>query len=163
MKKIILLIVWVVAVGKNSFSQTNKIQKAWAFITESMPGMAMADENGNTINPQPVIQRFIYIETNYKTAPKVDTVIVNGVAYKSAFTAVSDAKHKAGLMYTSSNPVYIIPKKGNKLWRIDLQAADNSMPVYGKLKKIIVKGKLGATTFNCSITQEQRLAGPEYN
>lgn len=145
-------------------AQIYKIQKAWAFVTESMPGRAMQDENGNTINPTPIIQHVIFIETNYKGAVKTDSVWYNDKLYKAQPVLITEAKHNAGIIYSNGKPLYITPKKGNKLWRIDVEAvAEKYILTAGTVKKIIVKGKLGNTTFKQSITAEVRLTGPEYN
>ncbi len=145
-------------------AQVSKIQKAWAFVTESMPGRAMQDENGNTITPQPISQRFIFIETNYKGTIKTDSVWYNDKLYKAQAVLIKEAKHNAGVIYTNGNPFYITPKKGNKLWRIDVEPATGQTVIAaGSVKKITIKGNLGAAIFKQNITAEVRLVGPEYN
>jgi hypothetical protein len=144
-------------------AQIYKVQKSWAFITEAMPGTVMANENRTPITPQPIVNRFIYLETNYKGTLKVDTVILNDFSYKASVAVAAAGRHKAGVIYTNGKPFYIMPKKGNKLWRVDLQAINTNMPGYGKLKKLIVSGKLGTVAFIQSFTQEVQLTGPEYN
>lgn len=143
-------------------AQTYKIQKAWAFVTESMPGRAMADEQGHAITPQPKIERFIYIETNYKNQPKIDSVIYNTAVYKATLTAVKQTKHQAGIIFADGKAVYINVKKGNKLWRIDLEPLSETPLPSGAVKKITLKGKLGATSFKQVLYSETRLTGPEY-
>jgi hypothetical protein len=143
-------------------AQTYKIQKAWAFVTESMPGRVMADEHGHTITPQPKIERFIYIETNYRNQPKIDSVIYNTAVYKATLTAVKQTKHQAGIIFADGKAVYINVKKGNKLWRIDVEALKETPLPGGAVKKITLKGKLGATSFKQVLYSETRLAGPEY-
>jgi hypothetical protein len=67
-------------------------------------------------------------------------------------------------MYTDGKPVFISPKKGNRLWRVDLQpATPQKITAAGTVNKIIVKGKLGNNRFTQTITAETRLNGPEYN
>lgn len=163
MKKIITAVLLIFTTAA-AMSQTYKIQKAWAFVTESMPGRAMQDESGNTITPQPIMQRFIYIETNSKSPITADSVWYNGTLYTANATLITQAKHQAGIMYTDGKPVFISPKKGNRLWRIDVQpATPQKFTVAGIVKKIIVKGKLGNNRFTQTITAETRLNGPEYN
>lgn len=163
MKKIITaaLLIFTAAAAT---AQTYKIQKAWAFVTESMPGRAMQDESGNTITPQPIIERFIYIETNYKTTIQADSAWYNGRLYKTTATLINEVKHKAGITYTNGKPVFITPKKGNKLWRINVQPlTQNAVTAAGSVKKIILKGRLGSNVFKQTIITETRLTGPEYN
>lgn len=163
MKKIasLLLLFFVTLFTK---AQVYKIQKAWAFVTESMPGRVMQDENGNTITPTPITERFIFVETNYKGNIKADSVWYNDKLYKAEAVLIKETKHHAGVIYTNGNPFYIIPKKGNKLWRIDVQPAnEQTIITAGVVKKIILKGRLGNTGFKQNISAEVRLTGPEYN
>lgn len=162
MKKIITAAVLILTTVYTT-AQTYKIQKAWAFVTESMPGRVMQDESGNTITPQPIMQRFIYIETNCKNPITADSVWYNGRLYKTTATLITHSKHQAGINYTDGKPIFITPKKGNKLWRIDVQPAAPQTFAAGTVKKIIVKGKLCGNSFKQTITTETRLNGPEYN
>lgn len=163
MKKIIIALV-ALLLNFCLTAQTYKIQKAWAFVTESMPGRVMQDESGNTITPQPIMQRFIYIETNSKSPVTADTVWYNGTLYTANATLITQAKHQAGITYADGKPVFISPKKGNRLWRIDVQpATPQKLTAAGTVKKIIVKGKLCGNSFKQTITTETRLNGPEYN
>lgn len=161
MKKTVLVFLFLAAMIEVN-AQTYKIQKAWAFVTESMPGRVMADEQGHTITPQPKMERFIYIETNYKNQPKIDTVIYNTAAYKATLSAVKQTKHQAGIIYADGKAVYITVKKGNKLWRIDLEPLNETPLPAGAVKKIALKGKLGNTSFKQTLYTETRLTGPEY-
>ena len=159
MKRWLPFFLWLIAVTANA--QTYKIQKAWAFKTESMPGMVMQDDNGNAINPTPIVERFIYIETNYKSQPKINAVLYNSTIYTATLTAVKEAKHQAGVTYNGNKPFFITPKKGNTLWRISMQPA-NSTPAPLSIKIISIKGKLGNSSFKQVLYTEIQLTGPEY-
>lgn len=142
-------------------AQVYKIQKVWAFVTESSPGRVMTDENGKEMKPTPMVERFLYIETNYKAAPQIEAVLYNGKTYQSSVTAVNDAKHLAGSIYSNGKPFYITPKKGNKLWRISITANENLLRS-NAVKLITLKGKLGNSSFKQTLYTETRLTGPEY-
>ena len=142
-------------------AQIYKIQKAWAFVTESAPGRVMTDENGKEIKPTPAVERFIFVETNYKATPKIETVLYNGKQCQYSITAVTETKHLAGSTYANGKPFYISPKKGNKLWRISITANDTVLRS-NEAKLITIKGKLGNSSFKQTLYTETRLAGPEY-
>ena len=60
--KILFLSAILMVVPLSLAAQTKcNIKKAYAFYTVSMPGMQMADENGNPIPPKPNIDRLLYI------------------------------------------------------------------------------------------------------
>lgn len=143
-------------------AQSYKIQKAWAFVTESMPGVRpMTDENGKEIKPTPIIERFIFIETNYKAEPKIESVLYDGKQYQSTISVINEKKCQAGSIYSNGKPFYITPKKGNKLWRIVI-TTDAAMPASNEVKLITLKGKLGNSSFKQTLYSETRLTGPEY-
>ena len=158
MKKL-LVILLLTGCAFASSAQGYKIVKAWAFVTESAPGRVMKDDDGKEVKPAAMVERFIYIETNYKGAPKMDPVLYNGKSFTVSPVAVNETKHQAGIIYSSGKPYYIIPKKGNKLWK--LVVADTGMPA-NTPKIITIKGKLGNSSFKQTLYTETRLNGPEY-
>ena len=158
MKKLLVILLlsgWAFA----SSAQGYKIVKAWAFVTESAPGRVMKDDDGKEMKPAGITERFIYIETNYKGAPKADAVLYNGKSFAVSIVPVNEAKHLAGSIYSNGKPSYIIPKKGNKLWKLVI--TDTGMPT-NTAKIITVKGKLGNSSFKQTLYTETRLNGPEY-
>jgi len=162
MKKIITIAIFLIA-GYAANAQSYKIQKTYAFITNTLPGRAMTDEDGRRSRPEPVAERFIYIETNYKGQLKIDSVWYNNIYCTATITAVTEPKHKAGLRFADGTPVYIVPKKGNKLWRLQVQPLNGTAIKQADVKKILVKGKLGNTSFRQQLAAEVELAGPERN
>lgn len=160
MKQIIPLVL-LLATGFVAKAQVYKIQKVWAVVTESAPGRVMTDENGKEVKPTPIMERFIYIETNYKTEPKIETVLYNGKTYQSSISAVTDIKHLAGSIYSNGKPFYITPKKGNKLWRISITSGETVLRS-NEAKLITIRGKLGNSSFKQTLYTETRLTGPEY-
>ena len=76
MKKITgVLLLFVFAVSSNA--QNYKIQKAYAFVSSFTPGRAQTDEDGRRMNPGQITERFIYLETNFKGKPEIDSVLYN--------------------------------------------------------------------------------------
>ena len=70
---ILILAVWC----SGCVAQNFRIQKVQAFYTVTMPGMARADEKGNTIDPQPIIDRLVHYFLTYKNIPGEEKVAVD--------------------------------------------------------------------------------------
>lgn len=155
-------ILFTIALAITAFvtqAQVYKIQRAWAFVTESAPGRIMKDDDGKEIKPAAIVERFIYIETNYKAVPVIAAVLYNGKSFAANPVAVNEAKHQAGIGYSNGKPFYITPKKGNKLWKLVLEGT--GIPA-NTAKLITIKGKLGSSSFKQTLYTEIRLSGPEY-
>lgn len=159
MKRIIGLLLLVASIS--SCSAQYRVQKAQAFFTVSTPGMAMKDENGNTINPVPTIERFIYIECRFNGKPKIDSVFYNGILLMSSVADKEEVAAKVGIRADNGNPVNFISKKGNKIWRIDLQQLNGNTLNHEALKRIIIKGKLAKIKFIYTLTAETELTTPD--
>jgi hypothetical protein len=159
MKKIIAFLFMVTAFCTIN-AQPFKILKAYAFVTVSLPGTVREDIDGTTNKPELITERFIYIETNYKSQPKIDSVFYNTILFTGTITAINEVKHKAGIKL-NGQPFFIACKKGNHLWRLDLQQLTGETIKPGNTKKITVKGKSGAIRFTQTITTEVELMGPE--
>lgn len=155
MKKIIALLLLVAAIS--SCSAQYRVQKAQAFFTISMPGMAMQDEQGNTIDPQPIIERFIYIECRFNGKPKVDSVFYNSILFMPSVAAKEETTTRVGIKAATGKPVNLKPKKGNHTWKIDLQQTGSNTLKHEAVKKILIKGKLGKIKFSYILTTETQL------
>ncbi len=155
------IIVLLTAASWSCNAQSVKIHKAWTFYTVSIPGRAMTDLNGNIINPQPVIDRFIYIETNYKSRPAIDTVFYNSTPFTGTIDSVADKKLTVGVNASTGRPIVITPKKGNHLWLVSLQPIGGETVARGQVKKIILKCKLGKTRLKQVLPGEVQLAAPD--
>ncbi len=143
-------------------AQTYRMQKAQAFFTITIPGMARSDENGNRINPEPVINRFIYVECKYNGKPKIDSVFYNGTLFKASLADKEDTVLKIGVKNYDGYPVIFNPKKGNHIWKVYLeqQGTGKALP-HEAIKKIIVKGRLDKIKFNYIIKEEIQLSVPD--
>jgi nitrogen fixation protein FixH len=145
-----------------SNAQNYRIQNARAFYTVTIPGMARSDENGNTINPEPVINRFIYMECKYNSKPKIDSVFYNGILFKASIADKEDTVLKIGIKNDTGYPVIFNPKKGNHIWKVYLeQQGTGKALAHDTIKKIIIKGRLDKVKFNYVITEEIQLSVPD--
>jgi hypothetical protein len=161
MKKItgifLLLLLFVTAKA-----QGHRIQKAQAFFTITIPGMAMRDENGNTINPEPVINRFIYMECKYNGKPLIDTVFYNGILFKATIADKEETFLKIGVKNNDGYPVIFKPKKGNHVWKVYLEQLSTGEALAHKaVKRIVLKGKLDKVKFSYVINEEVQLSVPD--
>jgi hypothetical protein len=143
-------------------AQTYRIQKAQAFFTVTIPGMARSDENGNRINPEPVINRFIYLECKYNGKPKIDSVFYNGTLFKASVADKEETVLKIGVKNNDGYPMVFTPKKGNHIWKVYLeQQGTGKALAHEAVKKIVVKGKLDKVKFSYGITEEIQLSVPD--
>jgi hypothetical protein len=160
MKKLLGLLAAVILCSSCD-AQIYPIQKAQAFYTVSFPGMAIKDENGNTINPEPIIDRFIYIECKFNGKPKIDSAFYDGILFTAAVADKAETAITVGIKSENGKPVKFIPKKGNKVWKVYLtEAAGNTLP-HEAVKKIIIKGSLDKIKFTTAIYLETQLTTPD--
>jgi len=139
-------------------AQNCNIKNAYAFYTVTMPGMQMADEHGNPIPVKPSISRFIYVEWSGTTMPVIDVVLYNNKALPATLTAVKGSTVIPGTEMTDNRKHKISAKKGNKLWKIELQpAGDEAMPATG-CKNILIKIKGKAKACSFKVAREKELA-----
>jgi hypothetical protein len=159
MKKLLaVLLLGIIASCSNA---QYRIQKAQAFFTMVMPGMQMKDDNGNPINPDPIIERFIYIECKFNGKPKVDSVLYNGVLLIPAVADKEETITKIGTTKANGELINMIAKKGNHIWRINLYQNNGSALKHETLNKIIIKGKLAKIKFSYALSTEIELTTPD--
>jgi hypothetical protein len=159
MKKILgVLLLGIIASCSNA---QYRIQKAQAFFTMAMPGMQMKDINGNAVDPEPIIERFIYIECKFNGKPKVDSVLYNGVFCPSVVADIAETVFAVGIKNDNNKLITVTPKKGNRIWRIDVQPTTNKPVIPAAVKKITIKGRLGKIRFSYVLTAETQLATPD--
>ena len=160
MKKLFVLLVTVI-VCSSCNAQLYRLQKAQAFYTVSFPGTAIKDENGNTINLQPIIDRFIYIECRFNGKPKVDSAFYNGILFTAAVADKAETAATVGIKSENGKQVKFSPKTGNKVWKIYLTQANGNTLLHEAVKKIIIKGRLDKTKFTTTIYMETQLSTPD--
>ena len=159
MKK--LIVVFFLIGACNSCLAQNKVQKVGAFFTVSIPGMQRMDEKGNKIDPEPIYNRFIFLECRYEGKPKVDTVFYNGIVFKASVADKAEAELKIGIRSNDGRPVMMTPKKGNHIWKIGLMQINGKTLQHQAVKKILVKGMLDKTKFTYTIAAETELTAPD--
>jgi hypothetical protein len=159
MKKVLIIILSIACCYAKA--QTPSVQKAQAFVTMTMPGMAMKDDNGNIINPLPIADRFIFLECRFNGKPKIDTVLYDGVLLQAEIADKEETTNTIGIQKENGKPATLSRRKGNHTWKIYLRQMDDQ-PVNGDtVKKIIIKGKLGKTPFRYMLNKETELTTPE--
>ena len=160
MKKITgVLLLFVFAVSSNA--QNYKIQKAYAFVSSFTPGRAQTDEGGRRMNPGQITERFIYLETNFKGKPEIDSVLYNNELFAGTLSAIKETRYNAGIKKANGQVVIISTKKGNYSWRLDLQKVRGNNLEHKTVKKITIKGRLGKFKFSYALTAETELKTPD--
>ena len=143
------------------FAQSNcLVRNAYAFYTISVAGMAMADENGNTIPPVPIIKRFIYLEWTSAKPPTIEKVLYDKNTYIATVTAVQDNTVVPGLSEDNNIGHNITIKKFNSLWKIELQPEADDKKEKEGAASIIIKLRMADKICSYSITKETLLKTP---
>jgi hypothetical protein len=160
MKKIFgLLVITVWCTCCNA--QLCRVQKAQAFFTVSFPGTQFADEQGNKINPEPIVERYIYLECKCKVKPAIDAVLYNGILFTASVADKEEQSNNIGIKKNNGKPILLNAKKEDHVWRIDLTQAGGKTLQHDLVKKIIIKGKLDKIKFTYSINTETELSTPD--
>lgn len=100
------------------------IKKSYGYYIFRLPGNIPVDMNGE---PLPGFRgdtvQTIYIETSVKDI-KWDSAWKQNHAYTIIITPVNEAKVDVGLPKNGDQHIFIEPKEGNYLWRLDLLPVD---------------------------------------
>jgi hypothetical protein len=160
--KYFCILIYITMLQHNGRAQSFKIYKGAAFFTASMPGMARKDENGKLIKPQAVLNRCIYLETNYKGKLKIDSVLYNDGFFATTAEEIKD-DYQVGEKVENRQPVTLTPKKTNRVWKLTVKEGKGVYIKHLDVKKITVKGKIGNAGFTYVITSETELYQPESN
>lgn len=142
-------------------AQNFRIQKAQAFYTVTMPGMARADENGNTIDPKPIIDRFIYIECAGTIKPKIDALYYGAALFTATVEDKAMTVVNAGINKLTGKPILFVPNKGNKVWKVYAVENGNETVLPVNVKKIIIKGSVAKKIFSVILKTETELTTPD--
>ena len=144
-----------------TYAQSYRIQKASAFVKVSTPGMIFRDESGNTVQPEPIIERFIYLECSSGVKPSIDSVFYNGTLFSASIAKTGETSVDIGIKKENGLPVKLTPKKGNQLWKIELQQSTDKPLRPELVKKIIIKGMLDKQKFCYTVLTETELSTPD--
>lgn len=133
------------------------VNKAYAYFTVTMPGTQMVDEKGNPVPPVPYTDRFIFLECTGTKKP-----VIQAVRYTSMNLAVAAIKPEAnkiivGKKYQNEKEIILTAKKGNTLWRLDIQPTDDKMPDANASSNIIIQISSGGRTCSYKIGSEIQL------
>lgn len=158
MKKLLLLslsccVLFLYACAQGS----TRVYKVYAFVKITIPGMPMADKDGNRVNPEPVKEHFLYVETRGQQPPDFDMVYYNAAAF--ACTPVKVTDKKIGIQKDNGEPVVLKTAKGNTLWQLELQPV-NGAKVSNSDQVLQIKLKKGKRV-NVYPRKEIELVAPE--
>lgn len=157
--KQLLQILFFTSLCCTGFSQVNcSVKKAYAFYTETIPGVQMADENGNPIPPVPVIDRFVYIEWTGAGKPEISQVLYNNKKMQAEVTAVDGNTLIPGGDVGNNSDYSIKANKCHSLWKIQLQTVSgNEMPAI-ECRNIIIKLQKAGNNCEVPVANEIKLS-----
>ena len=163
MKKTLLSILCL-ALAFTCCSQSNcSIKRAYSFFKVHLPGNIPVDENGRPRKMPPNIERFIYVEVAGTKMPLVESVLFNNTAFKTNLTRINGSRVVAGKNAANGQDFILTSKKGNTLWKIELQSADENKMVAQGCKNIIIKSKTAGRYCKLYCYKEIELASiPSY-
>lgn len=145
----------------NGFAQTApRIQRAYAFYSFNVPGMAMQDDKGNTIDPPVMIDRSMYVESSGAKMPDIRSVSYNNVLYKAIITKVNESTVHAGTKAEGGKEILLSPKKGNSFWKVDLQLMNDNDKAPREVKHIVIQGRYNKRPYTFDLYNETRLMVP---
>lgn len=158
--KVLLLHIFLLGLLPASFAQSNcAVKKAYAYYNVSMPGAQRVDENGNAVDPKPIITRFIYVEYNGAKAPEIRSVTYNNTALDYRVIVIREKTVYAGeKQFNPRNS--ITAKKGNSFLRVDLQPFEGKTMPAVDCKKITIKTISAGKTCTLSLQNEKKFAAP---
>ncbi len=161
MKKLIPIITISCFLFLSACAQNNtNIKSIAAYFTISIPGMQRVDENGNKINPQAIVTRFLYVETKGKSKPFFDTISYNGSLF--SYSIILDSNTLKVGVNKEGVPINMKAIKGNAIWKVDLQPLNDrqkNIPV--NANNIILKGKTDKIVFKINLKNEIELSTPD--
>ena len=139
------------------------IKRADAFFTVNMPGMIMKDDAGNDVRPTPTIERIIYIECVGKKAPLIASVNYNNTMQLSALKKTVGKIIYIGKRADNSNDIKMIAGKGNTIWKIEFNPANEKTGIKTGCKNITIISRAGTKQCTYNLNTETELAGlPRY-
>lgn len=129
----------------------SNVQKAYAYVKRSFPGMVRVDEKGKQMAPIMQVERFIYVETKAGQKPVVDKAYYyDNRVYAVKATRIKEQRVEIGKKKTEGTPIIISPKKGNILWQLELSEIEMNGPPnpVERGKQVILKGKTASTKYS---------------
>ncbi len=164
MKKILLLVISSASLISAGAQDKCGIKKAYAFYTVTMPGTQMTDGKGNPVDAIPFTDHFIYIECKGNAKPVIDSVVFNNnLALKAVVKMAEGKKISAGKRLNGDNNYTITAKKGNTLWKLELQPPRDKPVVIQNAKNISIRTRSGGLKCEYHLTKETELASlPRY-
>lgn len=141
MKKIFFTAVFI-AVNLSSDAQAKcNISKAYAYFTMTIPGAQMVDENGNPVPPVPNVDRVIYLDWKGAGGPVVQSVSYNNISMTATITRIEGSTTLVGKKQVDQKDILVKVKKGNTIWKLQLQRVDDKPQEPGVCKNISIKIK----------------------
>ena len=162
MKKSVIILMLAGFFFVSGFAQTApKIQRAYAYYSMSIPGMAMQDDNGNTIDPVITIDRIIYVESPGTKMPDIRSVSYNKVEYKVVVSRVNERIVHVGKRAENGKEIMLSARRGSIFWKLDLQLMKETDKAPREVKYIDIWGRADRRVYNFHLYNETKLLVPD--
>lgn len=157
MKIFFLHIVLLMGIPVSYAQSSCSIKKAYAWYNVSMPGVQMADENGNPIPPKANITRFIYVEYSGTKLPEIKSVTYNDTALGFSVEKVKEKAVSIGDKRLNPGKAITV-KKGNSFLKINLYPFEGKTMPDADCKKITINCKIAGRPCRFTVFNETAFA-----
>ena len=152
MKQLVLISILAITAFASQAQNKCSIYKATAYFTVSMPGTQFVDENGNRIPPVPNVQRIIYLECTGKKEPVIQSIAYDNTLYHAQVSDSTVNTVAVGKRFQDEKAVVLKPRKGNRLWKLELQPVIDKPQSPDACKNITIKLRVNNTVCSFHIT-----------
>lgn len=157
MRKLFLAILFLPLILSSCAQTRCGTKKVYAYYTSTLPGTQMVDDNGNPVPPKPNITRFIYVESDERKVPEIDSVLYDNISLPASINRVEGNSTVVGNRFQDNEELTITAKKGYALWKIDLMSSPSGKPVPVDCKNILLRIKIDGKTCVFKINEESQL------
>ena len=98
----------------------NNVVKLHAYWQESVAGNVEVDSSGNQIDSGIDHVHYLFAETTGKYLPSWNVVYTNKGVFAVQPEEIKASKYEVGKLKSTSKPVTITAKRGNRLWQLTL-------------------------------------------
>jgi len=98
----------------------NNVVKLHAYWQESVAGNVEVDSNGNQVNTGVDGAHYLFAETTGKYLPSWNVVYTKKGVFAVQPEEIKTPKYEVGKLKSTSKPVMVAVKRGNRLWQLTL-------------------------------------------
>lgn len=143
--RFILLQICCLMIAVSACAQTkNNVVKFHSYWNETVAGNVEVDANGNQVETGVEHIHYLFAETTGKYIPSFNVVYTNKGVFAVQPEEIKAAKHEVGKLKSTSKPVSIAAKRGNRLWQLTLVPMKAKVP--DNIKSLLKKNDVVVIT-----------------